>query len=102
MPDVDAVQYDDCGGVDVERVQGQDAGVGARRIMGYTMRTENCRYTEWVDQDSGDAVAEELYDHQNDPQENINVVGRPENRELVGKLREQLGAGWQSALPPDS
>jgi hypothetical protein len=41
----------------------------------------------------------ELYDHQTDPQENINVAKRPENKALVDKLMVQWRAGWQGAKP---
>ena len=41
----------------------------------------------------------ELYDHKNDPQENINIANLPENTELVEKLTRQLEKGWQAALP---
>ena len=78
---------------------GQDEVSG--HVMGYTMRTELYRYTVWIDQYSDDTVAEELYDHQSDPKETVNVVSRPENRELVSGLRRQLRSGWQAALPPE-
>ena len=44
----------------------------------------------------GKAVARELYDHQNDPQENINLANRPEHEKLVGRLSRQLKAGWKA------
>ncbi len=68
------------------------------KVMGYSMRTDRYRYTEWQGQDG--VVATELYDHEADPGENINVAGRPENAELVAELSAMLAAGWQSALPP--
>jgi hypothetical protein len=34
-----------------------------------------------------------LYDHQQDPGENVNVAERPENAELVRQLTEQLKSG---------
>jgi arylsulfatase A-like enzyme len=67
-------------------------------IMGYSMKTDRYRYTEWQDK-SGKAVARELYDHETDPDENENVAAAETNRELVAKLREQLNAGWKTALP---
>jgi arylsulfatase A-like enzyme len=42
-------------------------------IMGYSMRTNRYRYTEWQDK-QGKVVARELYDHQTDPAETKNVV----------------------------
>ena len=61
-----------------------------KSLMGYTMRTDRYRYTTWVarkDHTKVDAV--ELYDHQNDPQENTNISGNPENNVLVEKLDSQ-------------
>ncbi len=67
--------------------------------MGYTMRTERFRYTEWRRRKGGEPLAVELYDHENDPQENVNLADQPEYREIRGKLSEQLKAGWQAAVP---
>ena len=68
------------------------------KIMGYTMRTDRYRYTEWQDK-SGKATAVELYDHQADPRETKNVADTSENAETVKKLAAQLKAGWQAAKP---
>jgi len=67
--------------------------------MGYSMRTDRYRLTEWIGA-KGESVAVELYDHQADPMENVNVAGRPENGALVERLLERLHAGWRSAGPP--
>jgi len=70
-------------------------------VMGYSMRTDRCRYTEWrAEHGAGDVVATELYDHEADPGENVNVAGAAENAALVAELAAQLAAGWQAALPP--
>lgn len=70
-------------------------------IMGYSMRTDRYRYTEWrAERGAGEVVATELYDHEVDPGENVNVAGLPENAGLVAELAAQLAAGWQAALPP--
>ncbi len=82
------------------RAPGEDKSAERRRIMGYTMRTDRYRYTEWIDESSGEAMAEELYEHQNDPKETVNVAGCSENSELVSNLRQRLRAGWPAALPP--
>lgn len=39
------------------------------KAMGYSVRTEDVRYTEWRDWLTGDVLAKELYDHRNDPSE---------------------------------
>jgi iduronate 2-sulfatase len=70
-----------------------------RRLMGYSMRTDRWRYTEWIDRQSGDVVARELYDQVNDPAENVNTAESEENATAVKRLSEQLakGEGWRSA-----
>jgi arylsulfatase A-like enzyme len=62
------------------------------------MRTERYRYTEWTVPNT-EFRAIELYDHERDPQENVNVAQRPENAALVKQLSAQLRAGWRAALP---
>ena len=68
-------------------------------VMGYTMRTDHYRYTEWTVKDK-EPVGIELYDHQKDPGENVNLANLPENKELVARLAKMLHAGWKAALPP--
>ena len=67
-------------------------------IMGYSMRTERYRYTEWQNK-AGKAIATELYDHQSDRDEMTNLAGAAQHKELVAKLSAQLKAGWQAARP---
>ena len=45
--------------------------VGGRSIMGYSIRTERWRYTEWGE---GGAQGRELYDHAADPKELTNLA----------------------------
>ncbi len=66
------------------------------KVMGYSMRTDRYRLTRWLKAD-GSEVARELYDHQNDPQENVNIVDRPGNETLVEKLTKQMQTGWKAA-----
>jgi arylsulfatase A-like enzyme len=69
-----------------------------RRLMGYSMRTDRYRFTRWVDRDDHSKVdAIELYDHQTDPEENINLANNPENKALVERLTRQWLAGWKGA-----
>ena len=69
------------------------------RFMGRSMRTERYRFIEWRDWYEDTLVATELYDHQTDPQENVNIAGDPANAELVRALSNQMLAGWKAALP---
>ena len=70
-------------------------------LMGYTMRTDRYRFTIWVNRKNQSQVdAIELYDHQSDPQENVNIARRPENAALVKKMMQQWKNGWREARPP--
>lgn len=70
-----------------------------KKIMGYSIRTDQYRYTEWIDQKTNEITDRELYDLKNDPICKESIVFKPENKELVLKLHEQLKAGWQNAKP---
>ncbi len=70
-----------------------------KNIMGYSMRTDRFRYTEWRRRDSGEISARELYDHKEDPAENINVVDHAEYTDTVKKLSEMMKLGWKGARP---
>lgn len=58
---------------------------------GYSIRTERYRYTEWGEHGKGGT---ELYDHQSDPAEMVNLAGRKEQaavvKELSAMLRERV------------
>ncbi|MBN1417402.1 MAG: sulfatase [Planctomycetes bacterium] len=69
------------------------------RQMGYSMRTDRYRYTEWRDHKSGEVLARELYDYRADPQGNKNIAGDIESAELIDRLGRQLAEGWRGALP---
>ena len=45
-------------------------------VMGYSVRSNQYRYTEWRNMRSARVVARELYDHETDPGETENVVAR--------------------------
>jgi len=51
-------------------------------------------------EDHAKVDAIEHYDHQNDPQENVNIAKVPTNAELVQQLTAQWKRGWQGAKPP--
>ena len=54
--------------------------------IGYTIRTERYRYTEWAD----GRLGVELYDHQEDPEEFVNLALAPHMRETVARLEKLL------------
>jgi iduronate 2-sulfatase len=70
-----------------------------KKIMGYSMRTDQYRYNEWFELKSGDIIARELYDLKNDPLCKECIVEKPEHAALVAQLHDLLKAGWQNARP---
>ena len=52
------------------------------------MRTDNWRFVEWTKR--GEQPVWELYDSLRDPQNDVNLAARPENRELLTALSTQL------------
>jgi iduronate 2-sulfatase len=70
-------------------------------LMGYSMRTERYRFNYWCDDRKPDKpVALELYDHQKDPDENVNVATDKANADLLKQLTRQWRDGWRKVLPP--
>lgn len=65
------------------------------QALGYSMRTDRFRYTEWRSVADNSVVARELYDHDNDPDENINHAGNPRYADQI----EELGADLLEARP---
>ena len=61
-------------------------------VMGYSMRTDRYRYTAWLDRRSPtvEPLAEELYDHETDPNETVNVANA--NPEITQAHLKQLRA----------
>ena len=63
--------------------------------MGYSVRTDDYRYTKWYvwnkeKKTRGDYISSELFNHRNDPNENINVVEKSGNLELIDELTMEL------------
>jgi len=74
--------------------------------MGYSIRSETHRYTEWRDWKTGEATARELYDHRIDTDETRNLANEPDeaaelNRHstLLKKMKPAVSPGWKPALP---
>jgi len=66
-------------------------------IMGYTMRTERWRYTEWISRETGEVTARELYDHLTSDVPSANLADLPEQAARVRELSAMLdkGRGWR-------
>lgn len=60
-------------------------------VMGYSMRTDRYRYTEWRDWKSGSVLGLELYDHQIDGTESVNLAGASNMISVQRDLAAQLG-----------
>jgi len=69
--------------------------------MGNSMRTDRYRYTEWT-KPGEPPIGVELYDHEEDPNENVNLAGQSKYKDLISQLSDQLHAGWREAMPTDA
>ena len=61
-------------------------GRGETAFMGYSIRTERWRYTEW----DGGKQGTELYDESADPHETRNVAGEAGNKAVVADMQRRL------------
>ena len=61
-------------------------GPAATPFMGYSVRTDRWRYTEWEDGKQG----VELYDEVADPAERRNLAASPEHRTTVEDMQQLL------------
>lgn len=68
------------------------------KYMGYSMRTEDYRYTEWISKNNKTDFVE-VYDHKNDTLENINQASNPEYASIVKSLKKQFESGWKAQKP---
>ncbi|MCM2374175.1 sulfatase [Aporhodopirellula aestuarii] len=60
--------------------------------MGYSMRNDRYRYTEWIQAGTKRVVARELYDHQHTSTPDKNLAGSPDQSERISRLSVQLDA----------
>ncbi len=65
------------------------------KAMGLSMRTDRYRYTEWRSHSDGSVLARELYDHQSDPGEDVNLAGQA----AAAPLLKSLSARMASTFP---
>ena len=68
-------------------------------FIGYSIRTDRFRYTEWLDVKTRKRVARELYDHESEPAETANVADDTTYTKHVRDLSQQLHEGWLAARP---
>lgn len=75
----------------------QGKGSGGNRFFGYSFRTSRYRYTEWDEGERG----RELYDHEVDPGELVNLATMPEHAAKMAELSEMLRAATKATYPAD-
>lgn len=80
--------------------------LGDITVMGYSMRTKDHHYTEWIGFNPKtfqgnwtDVKATELYINGLDYDQNQNVAADPQFKEIVKQLSYQLQMGWRESLP---
>ncbi|MGB5942937.1 MAG: sulfatase [Leeuwenhoekiella sp.] len=61
-----------------------------KTVLGYSVTDERYNYVEWVKLTSNEVLERELYDHKQDPEETINVVGDAEYSEIVAELSQKI------------
>lgn len=92
--------YQRCSGQDRDQIQ----------VMGYSVRTENFRYTEWFSYngssvDFSKTVARELYDHTTDigddfdAYDQVNVASNPAYAKVVDEHATIVREGWTKQRP---
>jgi hypothetical protein len=59
--------------------------------MGYSIRTDQVRYTEWRDWVTKEVTARELYLTEQDPAELKNHAGDPAQEAVLSAAEKQLG-----------
>lgn len=83
-----------------------------KNLMGYSIRDERWRLTQWRDSFTGGIKATELYDEVNDPDETVSLHTKPENKAVIEALSRHVPpfvaearpgktAGRPMALPPE-
>ncbi len=73
--------------------------VGRPAVMGYSLRSDRWRYTEWQDFSTGEALEFELYDHGDDAAETNNLARDAAKADIIAWHQQLLRDGWRSCLP---
>ena len=71
-----------------------------QNVMGYSLRTDRYRYTEWVAKGTGSVQAKEIYDHFLDPMEHTNVLSSTDSAvlsNLSSQLEPYIGGEYSTA-----
>ncbi len=70
---------------------------GGKSYIGYSIRTESYRYVEWIQKDTGETFARELYDHEKDPQENQNLADDAGYKSVVRRHHKIAAELWEKS-----
>ena len=62
--------------------------------MGYSVRTQTHRYTEWRENSTGKIINTELYNYLKDPLEMQNVASSKESHPEITELSKLLFSVW--------
>jgi len=79
----------------VPAITQQVRNLEGRRIMGYSVRTEHWRYTEW----DGGAAGSELYDHTSDPHEWQNLAKDPRLAKTITDMKKLMPRTRPEEIP---
>ncbi|MFT5052151.1 MAG: hypothetical protein ACI8QZ_003583, partial [Chlamydiales bacterium] len=69
-------------------------------VEGASLCNDRWRFTSWRTLGpGGKEVSRELYDHESDPLEMVNLAPRAEYGEQIAIMKSLLDGGWQAARP---
>lgn len=63
------------------------------KTMGYSMRIDQWRFTQWIEMETGDIVLTELYDHSDSSLADRNLAKDPGHQDVVDRLSGKLAVG---------
>ena len=66
-----------------------------KKDNGFTLKTEDFSYTEFINAEDNSTITSMLYDHRIDKAENMNVVNLPEYKEVVSQLKNTLHTAYK-------
>ena len=66
--------------------------------MGYSIRSGQWRYTEWINRNTGEITDRELYDHSDGPVVERNLAAESQHAATIERLSELIdgGQGWKA------
>ena len=80
-----------------KKAEGKDH-ILIKKGNGYTLKTPDFSYTEFIKAEDNTTIASMLYDHRVDKDENRNVVALPEYQEVVKRLKHILHNAYKAQI----